>query len=111
MKVYGWSGIRYPMKESNGQTREICAARSAAACARAAGMKYPRQLFNFCETGNDDEIRQAMIDPGKIFWRPLDDHGEKCSSCRGTGYQTDQPTRMKCNWCLGRGKRIQWRRG
>jgi hypothetical protein len=43
-----------------------------AAVARAAGVKYPRQLFNLGETGNDNELRIATASPGVVFWRPID---------------------------------------
>ncbi|WP_421883187.1 hypothetical protein [Methylibium sp.] len=73
MKVYGWQGRRAECPTNHRQTREIVAAKSQAAAARAAGYDYQRQLFNFCETGNRQEIEAAMSKPGTVLWRPLDD--------------------------------------
>jgi hypothetical protein len=75
MKVYGWQGWRGECPAApNGshQTREICAAKSAAAVARVVGVKSPARLFNFCETGNAREIEIATAEPGVVFWSPLD---------------------------------------
>jgi len=75
LKVYGWQGHRSecpPAANGGQQTREIVAAPSKAAAARAAGKKDPRSLFNFDETGNQHEIEIAMAEPGTVFWRPLD---------------------------------------
>ena len=77
LKVYGWQGWRNEaMNERHAryQTREIMAAPSQSAVARAAGFKRASQLFNLCETGNDEELRVALAEPGVIFWRGLDDH-------------------------------------
>lgn len=76
MKVYGWMGYRRecpPTRNGGRQTREIVAAKSGAAAARAAGVKRPAQLFNFCETGNKREIYIATAHPGVVFWAPLDE--------------------------------------
>lgn len=70
LKVYGWEGMRAPL--SRNQTREIVAARSKAEVARIVGEKYPSNLFNLAETGNEGEIQKAMSEPGTVFWRPLD---------------------------------------
>ena len=75
LKVYGWQGHRQecpPAPNGNKQTREIVAAPSIAAAARAAGYSRPRQMFNLCETGNDDDVKRAMSEPGVVFWHPLD---------------------------------------
>jgi hypothetical protein len=48
------------------------AARSKAEVARAFGVNTPSQLFNLSDTGNAEEITQAMTAPGVIFYRPLD---------------------------------------
>jgi hypothetical protein len=71
LKVYGWQGCRQKAPGSK-QTYEIVAAPSKAAAARAAGYVAPRQMFNLCETGNDDDVAQALSEPGVVFWRPLD---------------------------------------
>jgi len=68
LTVYTWRGCR----PGSSQTREICAAKSRAAVARAAGVKYVKQL-DLTETGNEEDIKQALSDPGVIFWCPLDD--------------------------------------
>lgn len=67
MKVYGWQGSRPHV----GQTREIVAARSKAAAARAAGYDDPRQMFNLTDTGNIQEINVAHRNPGTVFWTPI----------------------------------------
>jgi hypothetical protein len=68
LTVYTWRGHRCHV----GQTHEVCAAKSKAAVARAAGVKYVKQL-DLTETGNEEDIKQALSDPGVIFWCPLDD--------------------------------------
>lgn len=73
MKVYGWQGHRLECQTHHRQTREIVAAKSKAAAARAAGYDRPAQMFNLCETGNRQEIETAMSKPGVVMWRPLDD--------------------------------------
>lgn len=75
LRVFGWQGTRFecpPAPNGSRQTREIVAAKSAAAAARAAGRDRPAQLFNFCETGNAAEIRAARGRPGVVLWRPID---------------------------------------
>jgi hypothetical protein len=76
LKVYGWQGFRIEAgkaaRNHRNQTREIAAATSMAACARAAGENSPRKLFGLCETGNDEECELALAEPGVVFWRPLD---------------------------------------
>lgn len=78
LKVYGWqsartaAGLHPDGQEWNNTTREIMAAASEAAVARAApNVTRPRQLFNLTETGNTREIEVAMSKPGTIFWQPL----------------------------------------
>ena len=83
LKVYGWQGTRanaasHPDGQPwSNQTREIVAAASEAAVARAAKVSRPRQLFNLGETGNAKEIEVAMSKPGIIFWRPYDSRSGK----------------------------------
>lgn len=88
LKVYAWQGWRNecpPAANGNHQTREICAAPSAAAAARAAGVKSPARLgSNFGLTGNVHEIETAMKEPGVVFWSPLDKKDfKKCTGSRG----------------------------
>lgn len=77
LKVYGWQGYRIkecpPAPNGSHSTREICAATSMAAVARAAGEDHPRRLFNLGETGNNEEIAKALAEPGVVFWHPLDE--------------------------------------
>lgn len=80
MKTYGWIGYRaecQPAPNGGKQTREICAAESKAAVARAAGVKGPHALWNLDETGNREEIGQSLLAPGVIFWLPLNDQWQK----------------------------------
>lgn len=74
LKVYGWHGYRLAAKDRHHQTREICAAPSKAAAARAAGKQRPDQLWNLSETGNQREVEAALQQPGVVLWRSLDDH-------------------------------------
>lgn len=73
LKVFGWQGFRSDSNLPRGMTREIVAAPTQIAAARIAGVKRPGQLFNFCETGNRDEIAAAMAQPGVVMYRGLDD--------------------------------------
>lgn len=76
MKVYGWQGWRNecrPAKNGDHATRKICAAKSMAAVARAAGVERSTQLFNLTETGDTQEVEAALARPGVVLWRPLDD--------------------------------------
>jgi hypothetical protein len=73
VRVYGWQGHRHDAPGNHHQTREICAALSMAAVARVAGVKYTRDLFNLCETGNAAEVAKATSEPGVIFWRGLNE--------------------------------------
>lgn len=71
LKVYGWSAFRREAAGPHHQTREIVAAASKAAAARAAGYKRPAQMNNLCETGNAQEIEIATAQPGTVFWRSI----------------------------------------
>lgn len=79
MRVYGYTGSRLecpPARNGSLQTREIVAARSFVAAARAFG-KSPSSLRPWCsETGNAEELSIAFAKPGVVFWRPLDFYGE-----------------------------------
>lgn len=75
LKVYGWLFHRAEAKNNSQQTREICAATSMREVGRITGQKVSN-LFNLCETGNDEELRVALAEPGIIFWRELDSRGE-----------------------------------
>lgn len=66
LKVFGWQSFR-----AGRQTREIVAAPSKAAVARLAGANRPDQLFNLCETGNEQETETALTEPGVVFWREI----------------------------------------
>ena len=77
LKVYGWCGHRLECPEYHKQTREIVAAPSMAAAARAAGKNNARQLWNCCETGNAQEIKVAMKEPGVVFWCGINDYQKK----------------------------------
>ena len=67
LQVWGWSD----WQDNSTQTHEIMAARSKAEVARQAGVRSPARLWNLSVTVNADEIRQAMTEPGVIFWFPL----------------------------------------
>lgn len=71
MKVYGWQSTRFKAGGAHNQTREIVAAKSMAAAARAAGYERPAQMFNLGETWNADELRVALADPGAVYWSPI----------------------------------------
>jgi hypothetical protein len=72
LKVYGWQGFQHDCPTHHRQTREIIATSSIKKAAEALGYR-PSDLFNVCETGNAQEIAQAMSQPGVGFWRPIDD--------------------------------------
>jgi hypothetical protein len=76
LKVYGWTGYRTEAEASpNGmqQTREIVAATSVAQVMRISG-KTRHYLTNYGgETGNTEELRVALAEPGIIFWTELTD--------------------------------------
>ena len=76
-KVYGWRGWRNecePAPNGSHQTREIVAATSLAAAARAAGEKGPWALDCVSETGNAQELDVALGSPNTVFWRSLNDN-------------------------------------
>jgi hypothetical protein len=83
LQVYGWTGHRRDAGPRL-QTREIVAARSRAAAARAAGYASPRQMFALMDTGNDEECAQALSEPGVVFWHPLDEIERDRKWHRGT---------------------------
>ena len=71
LKVYGWRSFRMecpPAPNGSRQTREIIAAHSVAEVCRLTGVRRSE----VSETGNEEEVRVAMKDPGVVFWRPLD---------------------------------------
>ncbi|MBW2672481.1 MAG: hypothetical protein JRD89_03575 [Deltaproteobacteria bacterium] len=72
-RVFSWQGWRLEARGHH-QTREIVAAKSKAAAARAVGETDARRLFNLGETYNAEELKQALSEPGVGFWRPLDQH-------------------------------------
>lgn len=60
LKVYGWTGWiegRF--------TREVIAVTSKTAAIKEPGALSPNLIT---ETRNDEEIAQAMSEPGAIFW-------------------------------------------
>jgi hypothetical protein len=85
LKVYTWQGFRNELPGHHRTTIEVVAAANGSAAARAAGFDRTRQLFNFCETGNDEDIKQAMSAPGTVFWRPIDQipRNRKWTKARG----------------------------
>ena len=63
-----------PINSWDRQTREIVAARSRAAAARAFGME-DRHLKDYGNvTSNAIECAVALAEPGVVFWRPLDQY-------------------------------------
>jgi len=83
LKVYGWISQRIEARDHpegkhwSNQTREIMAATSKAAVARAVPfVTRPRELFNLAETGNQTEIDTALSKIGTIFWKPVDARGD-----------------------------------
>lgn len=72
-KVYGWQGYRSecpPAPNGSQQTREICAATSMNKLCEILGCKKS-ELMNLGETGNEQEIRLAMKEPGVVLWRSI----------------------------------------
>lgn len=77
LRVFGWLGWRTECPQApNGsrQTREIMAARSVSEILRTRGISRAEFQHNGDETGNQAEITLALSEPGRIFWRPLDDY-------------------------------------
>jgi hypothetical protein len=77
LTVWGWIGFAPGERR---QVRLVCAAKTQAAVARAAGKRYPRQLFNLAKTGNAEELTTARAQPGVVFWSPLDSYHGPWSS-------------------------------
>ena len=71
MKVYSWIGFYKFPEIGMKQARFVCAAKSKAAAARSVNDE-PRRLFNFGETGNDNDCNTALAEPGVAFVRTLD---------------------------------------
>ncbi len=73
MKVFGWIGFRTVpgLERMNPQTRELMAAPSKAAVARALGGARQSDFMNLGETHNAMEINVAMQSVGEVFWIPL----------------------------------------
>ncbi len=74
LKVYAWQDYcsneereTLDLRSWITQVRAIVAAPSKAAAARAGGFDRPSQAFNLGETGNSEEIAQAMSEPGVVF--------------------------------------------
>jgi len=83
LRVFGWESFRRECGTHRHQTREICAAPSMAAVARAAGETSPRRLFALCETGNTEEVEIALAMPGIVFWKPLDARASSFQKAKG----------------------------
>lgn len=69
LKVYGFRGWRKECPAApngNKQTREIVAAHSKAQVKAATNVP----AYEIEETGNDEEVKLAMSEPGRIFWQP-----------------------------------------
>jgi hypothetical protein len=64
LRVWGWSG----WLDNSTPTREVMAAHSKAEVARAAGVKSPDRLWNLGVTANEEELRQALSEPGAVFF-------------------------------------------
>lgn len=74
LKIFGWRGQRLALDGPHRQSREICAVRFKADIFRLTGMKpHEQDGACLCETGNAEEIAQAMSSPGTVFWRGLDE--------------------------------------
>lgn len=79
-RVFGRTGWRRecpPAPNGGRQTREIVAAKTIASARRLFGCTMAQWRCSGCETGNEEEITQAMSKPGVVFWRPLDARKEE----------------------------------
>ena len=73
VKVYGYTA--WAPYGNNRQGRHIVAAKSVSEVLRITGLtRYQFNNLGF-ETGNEEEILQAMSEPGTVFVRPLDAMG------------------------------------
>lgn len=66
LRVYGWRAAR-----KGKQTREIMAAASVAEVMRRTGLTRGEWKHSGAETRNREEIAIATAQPGRLFWRPL----------------------------------------
>lgn len=69
LKVYGWTGSKSGMPKS--QARFIVAAPSITEVLRITGMTRYQFNYSGCETGNAEELSQAMSQPGVVFYQQL----------------------------------------
>lgn len=68
LRVYGWRGYRLAV-----QTREVMAATSKKKVREIAGIFHTGPLSEICETGSEEEVAQAMTEPGVVFWHQIDE--------------------------------------
>ena len=68
LKVYGWVGWHKDAPGPHRQTREIVAAHSKAEAMRLGGLTRREFEHSGCETGNEEELRVALAEPGVVFW-------------------------------------------
>lgn len=72
LKVYGWTGINPDYTNGLGvQVRFICAAHSVAELLRITGIRRSEYAWDGCETGNQEEVRQASENYGYAWYGPL----------------------------------------
>lgn len=71
LKVYGAHAVY--LSGAVGQRRAIVAAQSKAAAARALGVSQYYAKSYVTETGNAEEIAQALTEPGVVFHHHIDD--------------------------------------
>ena len=117
LKVYGWRGWRSecpPAPNGNRQTREVVATTSKTKARKLSG-DLPVPLSEISETGNDEEIAQALSEPEVVFWHPLDEHfadrkwrsipaahEDRCEECSTTAVLTNCSECMRdvCDECF-----------
>jgi len=76
LKVWRWSG----WEDNATQTHEIMAASSKAEVARAANVTSPSRLWNLTVTANQDDVAQAMSEPGAVFWHPSSEDNSRLAN-------------------------------
>lgn len=71
LPVFCWDAQRPEAPGPHHQTRELVAAPSKAAAARAAGVSSPAKLHNLYRTPQPVEQALARSKPGVVFWQPI----------------------------------------
>lgn len=75
-------GMDVHLRKVRGQQRAVIASRSKAAAARALDVSIGHFNMYAADTGNEEEIRVALAEPGVVFHRGLDDRDAEWEALR-----------------------------